>query len=223
MMNSRFTDEQIRIYASQFREGDAIWCNGKWWEVVTDLENLTNKLTINSNDNSFFINDGEKYSFDAFLSGFTRTSKKPYRVTTLRDYELQSGEKIVWLGENGGSRTFGKTYSVVNGHSYYNDKGHEMFISSSYWGIIPRYEQVENNKQIDTNITLTPEDIEKLNQFNSVFHDSKHLVELLDSLGSYEQANELTKNLLSVKEVVDNVDRQRNQIAKELMRKECNL
>ena len=143
-MNSKFTEKQIEAYAKQFRVGDAIWCNGKWWEVVTDSKNLTNKLTINSNDNSFFINDGERYGFDAFLSGFTRTSKKPYRVTTLRDYKLQGDEIIVWLGESSRTRTFGKTYSVVDGHSYYNDKGFTVFISSSYWGIIPRYKQVKS-------------------------------------------------------------------------------
>ena len=38
-MNSRFTDEQIRAYASSFREGDAIWCAGEWHEV------LGNKIT----------------------------------------------------------------------------------------------------------------------------------------------------------------------------------
>lgn len=234
IMNSRFTDEQIKVYAGCFGEEDAIYINNKWHEVLrgankhgrfytyTNTNDYTINHTIDTGVN-IFIGNPDGFYFKNTYGAYEKVIDNPYRVTTLEHYKLQGGEKIVWLGESDYFRTFGKMYQTNNDTNYQDDMGDLLPVKSSLWGIIPRYEHVKDSKQINTNITLTLKDIEKLNQFNSVFHNSKHLVELLDSLGNHEQANELMQNLLSVKEVVDNVDKQRNQIAKELMRKECNL
>lgn len=142
MMNSKFTDEQIKAYAAQFREGDAIWCNGEWHEVVENEVNGDSRLTAHVDRNIFVINDaqsGKHYGFKV-----TGRNENPYRVTTLDDYELQGGEKIVWLGENDHMRKFGKMYTVDWGMRYTDDLGGVITVSSLGWGIIPRYEQVKD-------------------------------------------------------------------------------
>lgn len=155
MMNSKFTDEQIKAYAAQFREGDAIWSSGKWCEVVVNdnLERLSTKKDCSGNQ--FIVNRVEGYEFKGAISGFKEFSLVPvrgrYRVTTLDDYKLQGGEKIVWLGESDSFRTFGRAYEnkITESNITYQDKEGELRLITGYlWGIIPRYEQVKNDIKI---------------------------------------------------------------------------
>lgn len=146
MVNSKFTDEQIKAYAAQFREGDAIWSGGEWHEVVENEVNGDSRLTAHVDRNIFVINDaqlGNHYGFKVM-----GLNKNPYRVTTLDDYELQGGEKIVWLGESDDFRTFGKSYEVDENKRYICDDGISLKVMSVLWGIIPRYEQVKNDMKI---------------------------------------------------------------------------
>lgn len=153
-MNSNFSDKQIEAYAAAFREGDAIWCGGEWYEVVKNKENGDNRLTAYVDGNIFIINDnryggrqsGTPYGF--WVSG---RNKNPYRVTTLEDYELQGGEKLVWLGGEltMAYTTFGKTYKAISDHRgkvyYRDDKDNLCEAGNKGWAVIPRYEQVKHS------------------------------------------------------------------------------
>lgn len=150
-MNSNFNDEQIKAYAAAFEEGDAIWCDGKWWEL-SKLAKNSRELTCGS-PNRYFIR-----CFDGKLaiSGF-KEEEHPYRVTTLEHYELQGGEKIVWLG-NVEHFNFGEVYEVkhrpeseVNVFVYDNDD-YVRIPKSESWAVIPRYVQVRpiERKKVET-------------------------------------------------------------------------
>lgn len=144
-MNSKFNDKQIEAYAAAFREGDAIWCDGEWRKVTHSNETWT--LTTES-PNLYVVRNTDG---DSVTGGFFHTVT-PYRVTTLYDYDLQGGEKLVWLGESCYYRTFGKTYETfLDGDEgnvvYRNDAGDLAFrVAYSEWGVIPRYDQVARNK-----------------------------------------------------------------------------
>lgn len=157
-MNSNFTGEQIEAYASQFREGDAIWCGGEWNEVVKNQRFGDGRITAYVRMNPFVINDGktEENEFDSYIGvtdGFKRgvTNKNAYRVTTLEHYKLQGGEKIVWLGENSSARTFGKVYTtsvglILDEISVVCTDNHGWVTKPELndWAIIPSYEQVKD-------------------------------------------------------------------------------
>ena len=145
-MNKNFTDEQIKAYAKQFREDDAIWCNNRWQKVVKGADG---GLVVNPNDNHYLINNGEDFGFNARLLGFSGVNKNPFRVTALRGYELQGGEKIVWLGESDSRRQFGECFNVFrysNSFIYKNKVGYTFLVSGDTWGIIPSYKQVSEEK-----------------------------------------------------------------------------
>lgn len=183
-MNSKFTDGQIKTYASAFREGDAIWSDGEWWEVSNGKP--TRSLKCES-PNQYVIRwfDGE-----VAIDGFKEHEDTAYRVTTIDDYELQGGEKLVRLKYNCGRLTVGKSYKlseVKDSDGYYwiiGDGGDKFYIhEDNYldnWGIIPRYEQVKNNEKHnvsdeefdkflnDLDKTLAP--VKKDNQLEHVVH-----------------------------------------------------
>lgn len=160
-MNSNFSVEQIKAYASAFETGDAIWCNGKWYEVewyevVENKKNGNNKLTAYADGNIFVINDGQDgecqsgtpYGF--WIGG---CNENPYRVTTLTDYKLQGGEKLVWLGGNGSIFTFGEVYEVKHRPEsevnifIYDNEDYVRIPKSENWAVIPSYEQVQSIEQ----------------------------------------------------------------------------
>lgn len=159
-MNSNFNDEQIKAYAAAFEEGDAIWCDGEWREVKEDR--CTGLLKVYVNGDSKMINSGT-FNESGVVIGARYSFKgmeNPRRVTTLEHYELQGGEKIVWLGEDI-DLTFGKTYVVESDSKHMgrlkitDDAGDRLLVGSAYfdrfkkinWGIIPRYEQVLKNEE----------------------------------------------------------------------------
>lgn len=154
-MNEQFTDGQIETYAKQFREGDAIFVNNNWERVIAcrKFEVTTENDEI---DNSFLINRGI-----GVVEGFRVGSKvaHPYRVTTLEHYELQGGEKIVWLGDSNEFRTFGKVYDVLSPDSaedvYYIDSGLAWTPYGNSWGVIPTYKQVLT-KQLEKAVGTLP-------------------------------------------------------------------
>lgn len=128
-MNSNFSQEQIEAYASAFEEGDAIWCDGEWREV-SKLSKFSSSLTCEA-PNRYVIRcfDGK-----AAISGF-KEEENPYRVTTLEDYKLQGGEKLVYLDDD----DFGRRGSVFKAKMPQDE-----YLKEPYWGIIPRYEQVKH-------------------------------------------------------------------------------
>lgn len=148
-MNKQFTEEKIKVYASAFRERDAIWCNGKWWEV----ERYGAVLLAYIEDNNYIINEennGIYQGIDSGFNSFNAISNNPYRVTTLVDYELSGGEKIVWLGESNSVVTFGKAYTAnvnLDKITFEDDTGYSLQISDAcWWGVIPTYKQVLANQ-----------------------------------------------------------------------------
>lgn len=144
-MNSNFSDKQIEAYAAAFEEGDAIWCDGEWGKVSKLGESRA--LTTETPNQHVIRN----YDGDVLNDGFN-CNTAPYRVTTLYHYDLQGGERIVWLGESCHHRTFGKTYKTFIDHDegnvvYRNDAGDLAFrVAYSEWGVIPRYDQVARSK-----------------------------------------------------------------------------
>ena len=162
-MNSNFNENQIKAYAAAFEAGDAIWCKGEWHEVITNAKRMecderfkADKRLTTIDGNSYCINRGEENNLDPYLLSFI--SDDPYRVTTLEDYKLQGGEKLVWLGECI-DLTFGEIYVVEsdNKHSgglkVTDDAGDRWLVGSTYfeglidWAVIPRYEQVKKNEE----------------------------------------------------------------------------
>lgn len=160
-MNSNFSDNQFEAYAAAFEEGDAIWCDGEWREVVENKRNDSSKLTACADGNIFVINNGQGggcYSGSHYGFEEEGLNKNPYRVTTLEDYELQGGERLVWLGESGYYRTFGKSYETFNDSegnvTYRSDRGEVASkVVLSEWGVIPRYEQVQPTAQKEVEVS----------------------------------------------------------------------
>ena len=151
-MNSNFNDEQIRAYAEAFEEGDAIWCSGldEWKELVANERFGTVVTTTRSGDNGYVVNFTEENEREPVTEGFDKRWAQ-YRVTTLDHYELQGGEKLVWLGGSGSILTFGKTYSAFNDSNgnvlFYNDNDVSLQPrkKSSLWAVIPRYKRVKRS------------------------------------------------------------------------------
>lgn len=158
-MNERFTNKQIEVYASSFREGDAIWCGGEWHEVLEDQIHFS-RLSAYAEGNSFIVNEGSDGNFQGVNFGFSRTStsKNPYRVTTLNHYKLKGGEKIVGLDEDD-NITFGKIHTVyMKGETPFVDFGNTIEgtpTNGDAWGVIPRYEQVKSiNTKEDEQLSI---------------------------------------------------------------------
>lgn len=157
-MNEQFSEEQIKAYASAFETGDAIWCNGKWYEVVENKKNGNNKLTAYADGNIFVINDGQDGEYQSGTPYGFWIRGNPYRVTTLTDYKLQGGEKIVCLKEYHTGVTFGKVYDVyileqTTQPVFRGDDGIVYNVGKNEWGVIPRYEQVAP-KELQEDSTL---------------------------------------------------------------------
>lgn len=143
--NGDFTEKQILAYASTFEAGDAIWCDGKWWEVEGGKRG---SALLTNAPNQYLL---KSYNRITLTSGFYEDDelKSPYRVTTLRDYELQGGEKLVWLGDRGVmiGEVF-KTFVDIHGNVVYeNEFKRVVKPTHQEWGIIPLYKQVAQSKE----------------------------------------------------------------------------
>lgn len=158
-MSKQFTDEQIKAYVNAFEEGDAIWSDGKWREVFHEGDSLS-IVSLNQYHIKNLYDEGVINGFKNVLE----SSGVSYRVTTLEDYKLKGGEKIVWLSESESDdfKVFGKTYSVLNsdGKIYYNHGNIQLIPNGNSWGVIPQYKQVNPKEKNDMNEQFNEEQIE---------------------------------------------------------------
>lgn len=141
-MNSNFSVEQIKAYAAAFEAGDAILCYGEWQEVKGSP--IFTFLIVETS--GYIIKDTESEE-EGVIAGF-KDADCPYRVTTLEDYELQGGEKLVWLGDDDDNRVmFGKVYDTFidsAGDVVYTDEEYMNLIPEfEDWAVIPKYNQVK--------------------------------------------------------------------------------
>ena len=148
-MNSGFNERQIKAYATAFEVGDAIWCNGEWHEAVENEVNGDSRLTAHVDGNIYVINDGQSGNHYAFK--VMERSENPCRATTLQDYELQGGEKVIPTSKFMDNIEFGKPYHVKL-DSYgtpivTDDNGNDFVPDGGNWAVIPRYEQVQSIEQ----------------------------------------------------------------------------
>lgn len=163
-MNKQFSEEQIEVYASAFEEGDAIWSDGKWHEVFHEGDSLS-IVSLNQYHIKNLYGEGVINGFKNVLE----SSGVPYRITTLKDYELQGGERAIWLGQKyRNNLTFGWSYDIniskETGHPVFRGNDGVAYIAEeSEWGIIPRYEQVAlQNKQEDSTFTVLEQKLVEL-------------------------------------------------------------
>ena len=165
-MNEMFSEEQVEVYAAAFREGDAVKVDDRWHEVIEDKEHVPFRSVghqVNTSEENivcrlnYFDND-----FKGVVDGF-KSTKPPYIITTPKDYEVQEGDKLVWLGETQkqGEQhmlTFGQIYDVVKGSKgdwlvYKNDMYTSILARSvkhrwKFWGVIPRWKNVKGDKEM---------------------------------------------------------------------------
>lgn len=208
-MNEQFTDNQIEAYARHFKEDDAIFVNNNWERVITHrrFEVTTENDEI---DNPFLINRGVGIA-EGFRVG--RQVNHPYRVTTLSDYELQGGEKIVWLGDSNEFRTFGKVYDVLSSPSaedvYYINGGLAWTPYGSSWGVIPTYKQVLV-KQLEEAVETLPVE----NMTVDEFEEDGLNDELLELLG---------KKYLTLEDKHMSIYNERRELESEIARKQSEM
>lgn len=145
-----WSEEQIKAYAAAFHEGDAVKVDGEGWvEVKTHNAVWGEYLAVGDPDGAM-LNAAGKGSCGAFLQ-----SGGSCVVVTPKDYEAKEGDKLVWLGESGDSRTFGMSYAVASEESYFeyrDDDGHGRIIvvgDDLDWGVIPRYENLKEEEEMN--------------------------------------------------------------------------
>ena len=153
-MNSNFNENQIVAYAKAFEEGDAIYCNGEWHQVVEierdKEEGWTARLTayVDGNNKIISFGTGRGVVLEGFLHDLVTN---PYRVTTLADHELQGGEKVIPMSGFMDYIDFGKVYHVkLDSHGtpiVTDDVGIDFVPVGKNWAVVPRYEQVQSIEQ----------------------------------------------------------------------------
>lgn len=156
--------DKARAYAAAFREGDAVKIGDKWHEVKRYTASITSTVFAESNPYNLNYDIEGKGRYEGIAKGFLKSRvDSPYEIVRPKDYEVQTGDKIVWLGETimQGDRsefTFGKTYEVFvseDGSLIYKNDMTIMLLASylkeknSMWGVIPLYENVEQKKGMD--------------------------------------------------------------------------
>lgn len=153
--------EQIKAYASAFRNGDAVRVGDIWYRVEKNKKiNLWNNAIhfapdISTKDNDFLLNyfdsdveEQYKGVTEGFMSNY---SLRPYKITTPKNYEVKNDDKLVWLGKTNDFLTFGKVYEASGavsmlGTHYTADDGSCRFIAPlavKYWGVIPKWENIK--------------------------------------------------------------------------------
>lgn len=214
-MNRQFTNKQIEAYARHFKEDDAIFVNNNWERVIVRrrFEVTTENDEI---DNPFLINRDV-----GVVEGFriSRQVTHPYRVTTTRDYSLQGGEKLIFLGKQP-DLTFGKSYTAQK--SEYSDRFYIVDDSDdklvfypsetpyqSQWGIIPTYKQVLV-KQLEEAMGTLPVE----NMTVEEFEEESLNDELLELLG---------KKYLALEDRHMSIYNERRELEGEIARKESEM
>lgn len=160
----KWSHKQIQAYARAFREGDAVKVGGEWYEVARrevagvhpgDVHAARPKV------NPYNLNyrrDGDVYYEGVARSFLESWVDSPHEVVTPKDYDVQEGDKLVWLGDTSNSRTFGWMYNVVESEDgrlvYLNNKQNRRSADSESlcggaWGVIPRYENVKEENSMD--------------------------------------------------------------------------
>lgn len=161
-MNSKFSEKQIEAYASAFKEGDAVFVNGNWEKVVKHHDYHLDDYSLAGSRCTYAIKRigeyGEKPKTEGFSVDAAIDVSEQYRVTTITDYKLQGGEKLVWLGDDIKHLTFGRVYDAFVGSSGYillGGDGLSVLRASDYegWGIIPRYDQVQPTAQKEVEVS----------------------------------------------------------------------
>ena len=151
-MNSNFSVEQIKAYAAAFEAGDAVFVNGGWEKVVKEYDYHLDDCALAGGRCVYAIKRIGEYDEKAITKGFLKEAvveaSEQYRVTTLVNYELQGGEKLVWLGDDDDNRVmFGKVYDTFidsAGDVVYTDEEYMNLIPEfEDWAVIPKYNQVK--------------------------------------------------------------------------------
>jgi len=125
--------------------------------------------TGNVDGNQFRLNH-ERYSntTTGILYGFTDlVHENKYEIITPKDYEVQEGDKLVWLGETqeyyGRSElTFGKVYDVRKDDNrliYKTDHALSILARSEkdrwkFWGVIPKWANVKEEEKMNEKTEL---------------------------------------------------------------------
>lgn len=154
--------EQYEVYASSFRDGDAILANGKWRKTREENDEIYAAGVFDKNIHAlpFSIKDeqqqGQYYAFDSM---YTNT---PCEIATLDEYTPQDWDRVVWLGEHVLQFYTGEEDVVVDPEEVSTVKNgkielwavsshKEEFIAidveklpeKSKWGYIPRWDNVK--------------------------------------------------------------------------------
>lgn len=154
--------DKARAYAAAFREGDAVKIGDKWHEVKRYTASITSTVFAESNPYNLNYDIEGKGHYEGIAKGFLKSRvDSPYEIVRPKDYEVQIGDKIVWLGETimQGDRsefTFGKTYEVFvseDGSLIYKNDMTIMLLASylkeknSMWGVIPKWSNVKGKEK----------------------------------------------------------------------------
>lgn len=208
-MNKQFTEEQIEAYASAFEEGDAIWCNGEWWKVAKEKDTFFEEDVLMVHGHTFAIKRIQRKNIKPVTRGFLNKgvihTEELYRIATPNNYELQGGEKLIWLGESSETRTFGKIYKTLvneDGNTvYYNDIGDSYFrVVNDNWGVIPRYEQVAPKElQEDSTLAILEQKLVELCKEYDELHK--------DILEKQRYERKLAEVVTNLEETIDSLKR----------------
>lgn len=193
----QWTQEQYEVYASSFRNGDAILANGKWCKTREENDEIYAEGVFDKHMHAlpFPINDeqqrGQHYAFD---QEYTDT---PCEIVTLDDYMPQDGDRVVWLGEHVLQFYTGEEDVVVDPEEVNTVKNGkvELWVISSHtiefaefiaidveklpekskWGYIPRWENIKDFSNSlaadDTNIEKNIEEISVVNKATEVLSE----------------------------------------------------
>lgn len=174
----QWTQEQYEVYASSFRDGDAILANGKWNKAYEEhgIVWCDTKSPLLVNETRQNVLEGNCYIFDL---EYTET---PCEITTLEEYMPQDWDRVVWLGEHVLQFYTGEEDVVVDPEEVSTVKNGkvELWVVSSHkaeftaidveklpekskWGYIPRWENVKGfNKSLATDDADTEEFIKEI-------------------------------------------------------------
>lgn len=151
-----WSEEQVEAYARAFRAGDAVRAGDEWAKVKISENGIAVESELKSSDNKYRLNyilrRGRHKQRIGGAKGFDSAQPKPYEVITPKDYEVQEGDKLVWLGyttkRHDGMFTFGRYYEVKldNGQlavrDDFNRSVNTTGLEWSEWSVIPRYENI---------------------------------------------------------------------------------
>ena len=190
----RWTQEQYEVYASSFRDGDAILANGKWRKTREENDEIyaAGVFDKNIHELPFSIKDGNQQGqYYAFDSLYTNT---PCEIATLDEYTPQDWDRVIWLGEHVLQFYTGEEDIVVDPEevSMVKNGKVELWVVSSHkaefiaidveklpekskWGYIPRWENIKDFSNSleagDTNIEKNIEEISVVNKATEVLND----------------------------------------------------